>query len=264
MLARRDAAGVRLLTRNAFDWAGRYPGITSAVNGLRCRSCLIDGEVVICGEDGIPIFNRLREGKQVKGEALLFAFDLIELDGRDLRREPIEARKATLAKLLRKAAVSLQLNEHIIEPGDLVFKHACRMGLEGIVSKRLGSTYRSGRSNHWLKMKNPTAPAVKARGGRGLGPLTATVFVARRLIRYDRRDVHCGKPGESKGQCPGFRQIDAAAFHVGSAVRNRHRRRLTICFVRHSYLGTKLKGSVGRSHRVVVEWDAARSSSTPL
>jgi bifunctional non-homologous end joining protein LigD len=153
MLARRDAAGVRLLTRNAFDWAGRYPGITSAVNGLRCRSCLIDGEVVICGEDGIPIFNRLREGKQVKGEALLFAFDLIELDGRDLRREPIEARKATLAKLLRKAAVSLQLNEHIIEPGDLVFKHACRMGLEGIVSKRLGSTYRSGRSNHWLKMK---------------------------------------------------------------------------------------------------------------
>ena len=104
MLARRDAAGVRLLTRNAFDWAGRYPGITSAVNELRCRSCLIDGEVVICGEDGIPIFNRLREGKQVKGEALLFAFDLIELDGRDLRREPIEARKATLAKLLRKAA----------------------------------------------------------------------------------------------------------------------------------------------------------------
>ena len=66
MLARRDAAGVRLLTRNGIDWAGRYPGIMAAVNGLRCRSCLLDGEVVICGEDGIPIFNRL-----VKGEALL-------------------------------------------------------------------------------------------------------------------------------------------------------------------------------------------------
>jgi bifunctional non-homologous end joining protein LigD len=104
MLARRDAAGVRLLTRNGIDWAGRCPGIMSAVNGLRCRSCLIDGEVVICGEDGIPIFNRLRQGRQVKGDALLFAFDLIELDGRDLRREPIEARKATLAQLLRKAA----------------------------------------------------------------------------------------------------------------------------------------------------------------
>jgi bifunctional non-homologous end joining protein LigD len=161
MLARRDAAGLRLLTRNAFDWAGRYPGITSAVNGLRCRSCLIDGEVVICGEDGIPIFNRLREGKQVKGEALLFAFDLIELDGRDLRREPIETRKAALARLLRKAAINLQLNEHITEPGDVVFKHACRMGLEGIVSKRLGSTYRSGRTNAWLKSKNPDAPAVR-------------------------------------------------------------------------------------------------------
>jgi ATP-dependent DNA ligase len=110
MLARRDAASVRLLTRNGFDWARRYPGIMSAVNGLRCRSCLLDGEVVICGEDGIPIFNRLREGKRVKGEALLFAFDLIELDGRDLRSEPIEARKAALAKLLRKSEISLQLN----------------------------------------------------------------------------------------------------------------------------------------------------------
>jgi hypothetical protein len=58
MLARRDAAGVRLLTRNGIDWAGRYPGIISAVNGLRCRTCLIDREVVICGEDRIPIFNR--------------------------------------------------------------------------------------------------------------------------------------------------------------------------------------------------------------
>jgi bifunctional non-homologous end joining protein LigD len=161
MLARRDAAGVRLLTRNGIDWAGRYPGIMSAVNRLRCRSCLIDGEVVICGEDGIPIFNRLREGKQVKGEALLFAFDLIELDGRDLRREPIESRTATLAKLLRKAAISLQLNDHIAEPGDVVSKHACRMGLEGIVSKRLGSTYRSGRTSSWLKSKNPNAPAVR-------------------------------------------------------------------------------------------------------
>ena len=61
ILARRDGAGVRLLTRNGIDCAGRYPGIN--------RSCLLDGEVVICGEDGIPIFNRLRQGKQVKGEA---------------------------------------------------------------------------------------------------------------------------------------------------------------------------------------------------
>jgi len=83
------------------------------------------------------------------------------IGGQDLRREPIEIRKAALAKLLRKAPVRLQLSEHIAEPGDVVFRHACKLGLEGIVSKRLGSRYRSGRSPDWLKMKNPAAPAVK-------------------------------------------------------------------------------------------------------
>jgi ATP-dependent DNA ligase len=160
-MVRRDPAGVRLLTRNGHDWSSRYPSIAAAVKELRCRSCLLDGEVVICGEDGIPVFNRLRYGRQVKGEALLYAFDLLELDGRDLRHEPIELRKAALAKLLRKAPVRLQLNEHIEEPGDIVFRHACRLGHEGIVSKRLGSRYRSGRSPDWLKMKNPKAPAVR-------------------------------------------------------------------------------------------------------
>jgi bifunctional non-homologous end joining protein LigD len=80
---------------------------------------LLDGEVVICGEDGIPIFDRLRYGWAIKTEAVLFCFDLLELDGRDLRREPIELRKDMLAKLLRGAPVRLQLSEHIEEPGDI-------------------------------------------------------------------------------------------------------------------------------------------------
>src|SRR5215831_7535683 len=85
-----------------------------------------------------------------------------ELNSQDLRREPIESRKRELGKLLRWSAQNgLQLNEHIAEPGDVVFQHACKMGLEGIVSKRLGSRYRSGRSKDWLKFKNPVAPAVK-------------------------------------------------------------------------------------------------------
>ena len=91
----------------------------------------------------------------------MFAFDLLELGGTDLRREPIEARKAALAKLLRHANAGLLLNEHSDEPGDVVFRHACKLGFEGIVSKRLESPYRSGRSRDWLKMKNPAAPAVK-------------------------------------------------------------------------------------------------------
>jgi ATP dependent DNA ligase-like protein len=92
----------------------------------------------------------------------LFVFDLLEINGQDLRREPIEIRKRELAKLLRNARLGLQLNEHVDDlPGDVVFRHACKLGLEGIVSKRLGSHYRSGRSPDWLKMKNPAAPAVK-------------------------------------------------------------------------------------------------------
>ena len=91
----------------------------------------------------------------------LCAFDLLELDGKDLRREPLEVRKATLASLLRGCRSGLQFNQHLEHPGDIVCAHACAMGLEGIVSKRLGSRYVSGRTKDWLKLKNPNAPAVK-------------------------------------------------------------------------------------------------------
>ena len=97
-----------------------------------------------------------------KPQAFLYAFDLLELDGTDMRQEPIEVRKATLASILRKSRLGVRLNEHLEHPdGIAVFQHACKMGLEGIVSKRLGSRYRSGRSPDWLKFKNPEAPAVR-------------------------------------------------------------------------------------------------------
>jgi bifunctional non-homologous end joining protein LigD len=84
------------------------------------------------------------------------------LNGEDMRRDPLAVRKATLASLLRRAAPGLRFNEHLDnEDGPLVFAHACKLGLEGIVSKRRDSRYRSGRSPHWIKTKNPNAPAVK-------------------------------------------------------------------------------------------------------
>jgi bifunctional non-homologous end joining protein LigD len=89
------------------------------------------------------------------------AFDLLELDGKDLRRRPIEERKILLTELLYGANPSIVLNEHFEEDGAIVFCEACKLGCEGIVSKRLGSIYRSGRSPLWLKVKNPDAPAVK-------------------------------------------------------------------------------------------------------
>ena len=91
----------------------------------------------------------------------MVAFDLIELEGKDLCRLPIESRKRMLSKLVRGPRPGIVLNEHYEGDGETVFQHACKLGCEGIVSKRLGSTYSSGRSKYWLKVKNPKAPAVK-------------------------------------------------------------------------------------------------------
>ena len=161
LMARRDPVGIRLLTRRGNDWSDRYPLIVEAVNHLKVRSCLIDGEVVCCDERGLAIFATLRQRRN-EASAFLYAFDLLELDGADMRREPIEVRKATLASILRRSRPGVRLNEHLErQDGMVVFQHACKMGLEGIVSKRLGSRYRSGRSPDWLKFKNPQAPAVR-------------------------------------------------------------------------------------------------------
>jgi bifunctional non-homologous end joining protein LigD len=161
LMAHRDPVGTCLLTRNGNDWSARFPLVVEAVNHLMVRSCLIDGEVVCCDERGVAAFPVLRHRRN-EPDAFLYAFDLLELDGLDMRREPIETRKATLASLLRKGKPGVRLNEHIAHPnGAAVFQHACKLGAEGIVSKRLGSRYRSGRSPDWLKFKNPNAPAVK-------------------------------------------------------------------------------------------------------
>jgi bifunctional non-homologous end joining protein LigD len=160
-MARRDPVGIRLITRNGHDWAARYPLVVEAMNHLKVRSCLIDGEVVCCDEKGLATFQLLRH-RRSEAQAFLYAFDLLELNGSDLRREPIEVRKATLASILRKARHGVRLNEHLEHPESAtVFQHACKMGLEGIVSKRLGSRYRSGRSPDWLKFKNPACEAVR-------------------------------------------------------------------------------------------------------
>jgi bifunctional non-homologous end joining protein LigD len=161
LMARRDPVGIRLITRRGHDWAARYSLVVEAVNHLKVRSCLIDGEVVCCDEKGVAAFQLLRH-RRSEPKAFLYAFDLLELNGADLRKEPIEVRKATLASILRKSRPGVRLNEHLEHDcGLTVFQHACKMGLEGIVSKRLGSRYRSGRSPDWLKFKNPAAPAVK-------------------------------------------------------------------------------------------------------
>ena len=161
LIARRDGAGIRLITRNGHDWAERYPAIVAALGALKVKSCVIDGEVVVAREDGVSSFNLLRSGERVKPQAALCAFDLLELNGDDWRRRPIEDRKLALLRLMRRAKSGLQYNEHVYGNGELTFIKACQLGLEGIVSKRRGSTYKSGQCRDWLKSKNPTSDAVR-------------------------------------------------------------------------------------------------------
>jgi bifunctional non-homologous end joining protein LigD len=161
IIARKSGTRVRLYSRPGNDLTDRFPLIVEALARLRSRSCIIDGEAVACGEDGRPSFDRIRYRRH-DASVFLFAFDLIELNGDDLRRDPLEGRKATLASVLAKVGPGLRLNEHLEhDDGELVFRHACKLGFEGIVSKRKASPYLSGRSPDWLKMKNPAAPAVK-------------------------------------------------------------------------------------------------------
>ncbi len=160
ILARRDAAGVRLITRAGNDFSDRFPFIAIAVGKLPVRSCLIDGEAIVCDEMGLAVFDLIRRHGAL-ASAVHCAFDLLELNGEDLRRQPIEERKWRLANLLDGSHLSLVLNEHFEDDGATVYHEACKLGCEGIVSKRLGSPYRSGRSAHWVKVKNPKAPAVK-------------------------------------------------------------------------------------------------------
>jgi bifunctional non-homologous end joining protein LigD len=159
VIARKEGKRVRLFSRLGNDLTHRFPLIVEALAQLRSRSCIVDGEAVSCGEDGIASFDRIRY-RHYDHTVFLYAFDLIELDGEDLRRNPLEVRKATLASLLARAGAGIRLNEHIEGDGPLVFRHACKLGLEGIVSKRKDSSYRSGRSPHWIKSKNPACAAV--------------------------------------------------------------------------------------------------------
>ena len=166
LIARRTDDRVRLYTRRGFNWADRYPRIVEALRFLRVRSITIDGEAVWCSRDGRSDFDKLRSGAH-DSHVFLYGFDLIELDGEDLRPAPLEERKGKLEKLLARGD-GIRFSEHLDGDGATIFEHACKLGLEGIVSKRRDLPYRSGRCKAWIKIKNPaTQPCCGYRMGRG-------------------------------------------------------------------------------------------------
>jgi bifunctional non-homologous end joining protein LigD len=162
-IARRDGDRVRVFSRNAKDWTDKVPLIIEAMLALPGNSVTLDGEGVICDDRGVTDFERLRTAlasRDGSRSVFLFAFDLLALDGEDLRRHPWEIRRATLTGLLRKARPGIRLSEHLDGDGETIFRHACALGAEGIVAKRRDQPYRSGRCADWVKVKNPDAPAT--------------------------------------------------------------------------------------------------------
>jgi bifunctional non-homologous end joining protein LigD len=165
LIVQRDSKRVRLWTRNGHDWSDRFPLISEAALRNRNSSFVLDGEAVLLGVDGRSDFNGLHSRKH-DSEVQFYAFDCLVSDGDDLRRLPLSMRKANLAHLLAWRVDGIFLSE--CEQGEIgpdLFRHACLMGLEGLVCKHRESAYRGGRFRHWVKVKEQQASRDVARHG---------------------------------------------------------------------------------------------------
>jgi bifunctional non-homologous end joining protein LigD len=154
---RLEHGKARLLTRQGLDWTDRFTGLAEAVAGLPVKAALIDAEVVVQTDSGVASFTALVEAlKAGSGTFVLYAFDLLHLDGFDVRNAPLTDRKAALRAILAAHGDSsrVRYSEHLEGEGETVFRAAGRLGLEGIVSKRRSAPYRSGRTKAWVKVKS--------------------------------------------------------------------------------------------------------------
>jgi DNA ligase D-like protein (predicted ligase) len=149
-----DRGEARVFTRNGHDWSTKFWPIALAGQALPCKSAIIDGEVIVCNERGASDFNAIGRALKAEPSRLCFvAFDLLHLDGRDLRSKPLVERRAKLAELVRDKPGKIQFSESFEGDAAMIFRVVDAMGLEGMVSKRADSRYRSGSSKSWLKAK---------------------------------------------------------------------------------------------------------------
>ncbi|MEA2873396.1 MAG: bifunctional non-ous end joining protein LigD, partial [Hyphomicrobiales bacterium] len=153
--ARLDSGKVKLLTRKALDWAHKFKPVAEAIAKLDADTALIDGEVVV-EQDGVSNFSSLQDAlKTSKTNFVYYVFDLLHLDGVDLTGKPLIERKAALEKLVKSAGRDsiVRYSDHFEIPGSQMLAHACKLNLEGVISKRRDAPYRSGRSDDWVKSK---------------------------------------------------------------------------------------------------------------
>ncbi|OGB30691.1 MAG: ATP-dependent DNA ligase [Burkholderiales bacterium RIFCSPLOWO2_02_FULL_66_35] len=156
VLVRNDATGARLLTRNGHDWTAKLRPLQSAFEGLQLPPGWYDGEIVVPDEAGIPDFGALQLAfdTQQTNDVVLYLFDVPYAAGHDLRNAPLQARRLFLKGLLAASSSDhVRFSEAFDEDPHSVIASACKLGLEGVMAKRLGSSYRSSRSADWVKLK---------------------------------------------------------------------------------------------------------------
>ena len=197
--ARIDGKSVKLLTRKGLDWTAKFKPVAAALRDLKLGSALLDGELVVEDETGLSSFASLQADlKSGRTDRMVFyAFDLLYLDGYDLTKLPLIERKTFLATLLEDAPAGgiLRYSSHLEGDGETMIRHACRFGLEGIISKHRDRPYLAGRGMHWQKTKCtqrqefviagyvPSSVSPKAIGSLVLG------------VYEDKRLVHVGRVG---------------------------------------------------------------------
>ena len=190
-----------LKTRKGLDWTDRFSYVATVAAAL--PDCIIDGEVAALDQGGAPDFAALQAALS-DGESkdlIFFAFDLLFVDGEDLRRQPLEDRKARLNEVLRTGSATLRRSiryvEHFSTAGDAVLESACRMELEGIVSKRLDAPYRSGRTGDWTKAKCRTGHEVVIGGWTHEHGQLRSLLVG---VHRGKHLVHVGRVGTGFGR----------------------------------------------------------------
>lgn len=193
MQAQIAGTDVRLLTRTGLDWTEKFGSeIAAELAALKCSDAILDGEIVVLADSGVSSFALLQQDLSAKrtNRFIYYVFDLMRLGGKDLRAEPLVERKQALQELLGKQSdnAAVRFSDHFAEPGKIMLEHACRMGLEGVVSKRADAPYRSGRGPTWVKSKCTARQEFVIGGylpsdktGRGLRSLLVGYYEAGKL-----------------------------------------------------------------------------------
>jgi bifunctional non-homologous end joining protein LigD len=193
--ARKQGDDVQLLTRKGLDWTHRMKRIAALVADLPVERAILDGEVVVLAENGTTSFADLQAAFQegVKKPLTYFAFDLLHLNGHNLRGLPLIERKKMLERVVENSGDFLRFSEHVDTSGEVVFRKACELHAEGIISKRAGSKYTSGRSGNWLKLKCVREQefviggfTLPSNGSHGVGALLLGYYEGKKLIYAGR------------------------------------------------------------------------------